>query len=269
MLSTSRAEIPFRVAITLILAASLSIGTSGASRAQVPSATSASSANDAQIQADVLKSLSNKRFSNVKVTVANGIVTLGGTVDVYSDKQDADNRAHHRRNVLGVENVIKVAGPEVEDETLRDKLAAKLAYDRVGYGTTAFNALTISVQNGVVTLGGVAYGPPDRDSAISLVSNYPGVKDVIDNIEVAPVSPMDDRIRIAEARAIYGASRLNRYSLDPAKPIRITVVNGNVTLSGVVDNVGDKDVAGIRANTVSGVFKVTNNLQVASPASDK
>jgi osmotically-inducible protein OsmY len=94
------------------------------------------------------------------------------------------------------------------------------------------------------------------------------VKDVIDSIEVAPTSPMDDRIRLAEARAIYGASQLNKYAIDPAKPIRITVVNGNVTLSGVVDNQGDKDVANIRANGVAGVFKVTNNLQVAG-ASEK
>ena len=145
-------------------------------------------------------------------------------------------RAHHRKNVKGVQNLIQVDGPIVDDVTLRDKLAEKLAYDRVGYGTTAFNALTIGVQNGVVTSGGTAYGPTDKDSAISLVSNYPGVKDVIDNIEVAPTSPMDDRIRLAEARAIYGASTLNKYAIDPAKPIRITVVNGNVTLSGVVDS---------------------------------
>ncbi|MEG9438322.1 BON domain-containing protein, partial [Edaphobacter sp. HDX4] len=138
--------------------------------------------------------------------------------------------------------------------------------DRVGYGTTAFNAFTIGVQNGVVTLGGVAYGPTDRDSAISLVSNFPGVKDVVDNIEVAPVSPMDDRIRLETARAVYGAPQLNKYAIDPAKPIRITVVNGNVTLSGMVDNQADKEVANIRANSVPGVFKVTDNLQVAGAA---
>ena len=251
---------------TLMLSGLLSIGLVGNSEAQTATPSATASPADAQIKADVAKALNSKRFANVTVSVANGIVTLGGTVDVYSAKQDADNRAHHRKNVLGVENQIVVAGPQVEDATLRDKLAEKLSYDRVGYGTTAFNALTISVQNGVVTLGGVAYGPPDKDSALSLVANYPGVKDVVDNIEVAPTSPMDDRIRIAEARAIYGAPQLNRYSLDPAKPIRITVVNGNVTLSGVVDNVGDKEVAGIRANGVAGVFKVTNNLQVATSA---
>ena len=222
--------------------------------------------NDAQIQGEVQKALDNKRFNDVKVAVQNGVVTLTGTVDLYSAKEDADKKAHHRKNVKGVQNEITVAGPTVEDVTLRNKLAEKLAYDRVGYGTTAFNALTIGVQNGVVTLGGVAYGPVDKDSAISLVENYPGVKDVIDNIEVAPLSPNDDRIRIMEARAIYGYPQLTRYSMDPAKPIRITVVNGNVTLSGVVDTEADKDVANIRANQVPGVFKVTNNLQVAGPS---
>jgi hyperosmotically inducible protein len=218
--------------------------------------------NDAQIQADVMKALDNKRFKDVKASVKNGVVTLTGTVDLYSAKVDADNRAHHRKNVKGVENEIEVAGPTVDDATLRDKLAEKLAYDRIGYSTNAFNAFTIGVQNGTVTLGGTAYGPSDKDSAISLVENYPGVKDVVDNIDVAPVSPMDDRIRLAEARAIYGFPQLNKYAIDPAKPIRITVVNGNVTLSGVVDSQADKDVANIRANGVPGVFKVVNNLQV-------
>ena len=125
------------------------------------------------------------------------------------------------------------------------------------------------MQNGVVTLGGTVYGPPDKDSALSLVANTPGVKDVVDNIEVAPVSPMDDRLRLQLARVIYGTPQLQKYAMDPAKPIRITVVNGNVTLTGVVDSQADKDVANIRANGVPGVFKVTNNLQVASSSNGR
>ena len=221
------------------------------------------SVNDAAVQADVMKALDKSQFKDVKATVQNGEVTLTGTVNLYADKESADKKVHHRKDVKGVQNLIEVAGPPVEDATLRNKLAEKLAYDRVGYGTTTFNALTIGVKDGVVTLGGVAYGPTDKDSALSLVANYKGVKDVIDNIEVAPLSPNDDRIRIEEARAIYGFPTLSRYGMDPAKPIRITVVNGNVTLSGVVDNQADKDTANIRANGVPGVFKVTNNLEVA------
>ncbi len=255
----------FHLAASTFLAGALSVG-SAAAIAQ--NADAAANPADAQIQAEVTKALDNKRFSNVKATVQGGVVTLTGTVDVYSAKEDADKKVHHRKNVKGVQNLITVAGPTVEDTTLRDKLGEKLAYDRVGYGTTAFNAITIGVQDGVVTLGGVAYGPTDKASALGLVENYPGVKDVVDNIEVAPPSPMDDRIRIETARAVYGFPSLNKYSMDPAKPIRITVVSGNVTLSGVVDSQADKDAAGIRANSVPGVFKVTNNLQVAGSSSN-
>lgn len=226
--------------------------------------------NDAQIQADVQHSLDNKRFANVQVAVQNGEVTLSGSVALYSAKEDADKKAHHRKGVQSVRNVIEVAGGETNnDAALREKLSKGLAYDRVGYGTTAFNNIELGVQNGVVTLRGTVYGPTDKDSAISLVENTPGVRDVIDELDVAPVSPMDDRIRLAEARAIYGFGPLNKYALDPAKTIRITVVNGHVTLNGVVDNQADKNMAGIRANGVSGVFSVVNNLQVAGGGREK
>ena len=226
---------------------------------------------DAQIQTEVQKSLDNKRFADVKAAVANGIVTLTGTVDVYATKEDAEHKIHHKKGVIAVHNAIEVGhgDAQVPDTELRNKLAEKLAYDRVGYGTTAFNSFTIGVQDGVVTLGGVAYGPTDKDSAVSLVAHYPGVKDVVDNIEVAPLSPNDDRIRLDAARAIYGFAQLNRYAIDPAKPIRITVVNGNITLTGVVDSQADKDVAGIRANGVPGAFKVTNLLQVATQRGER
>ena len=231
--------------------------------AQIPAKAEVSPQQDAQIQADVMKALSNKRYEDVHTSVQDGNVTLNGSVSTYADKEDADKKAHHRKGVHGVDNQIHVAGPEVSDQALRNSLAKKLTYDRVGYGTTAFNALTVGVQQGVVTLGGVAYGPTDKDSALSLVANYPGVQDIVDNIEVAPLSPNDDRIRLAESRSIYGFPTLNKYAVNPAKPIRITVVNGHVTLTGVVDSQADKDAAGLRAKSVSGAFSVVNNLQVA------
>ena len=234
--------------------------------AQIAVAQDHDAKHDASIEADVHKTLDHKRFSGVQSTIQNGVVVLSGTVNTYADKEDADRRVHHVDHVKGVDNEIQVAGgngASVNDEALREKLAKALAYDRVGYGTTAFNNINIGVHNGVVTLSGTVYGPTDKDSALSMVSHTPGVRDVVDNLEVAPVSPMDDQLRLRLARAIYGDSQLQRYALDPAKPIRITVVNGNVVLSGVVDSKMDKDVAGIRANSVPGVFKVTNELQVA------
>jgi hyperosmotically inducible periplasmic protein len=225
------------------------------------------SARDAQVEAEVHKALDNKRYQGVTAAVHDGNIMLNGSVDLYADKQDLDNKIHHVHHVKGVDNEVQVAGSAVSDVALRDKLAKGLAYDRVGYGTTAFNDVTIGVQNGVVTLGGTVYGPPDKDSALGLIANTPGVKDIVDELKVAPVSPMDDQLRLALARAIYGAPQLQKYAIDPAKPIRITVVNGQVTLSGIVDTKMDRDVAGIRANSVPGTFKITNNLQVAAPES--
>lgn len=226
--------------------------------------------DDSTIRADVQKSLHSDRFAGVHVDVRNGVVTLTGTVSLYATKEEADRKAHHRKDVTAVRNMIQVTGgEETSDAVLREKLSKALVYDRVGYGTTAFNNIEIGVQNGVVTLRGTVYGPMDKDSAVSLVENTKGVRDVIDELEVAPVSPMDDRIRIQTARAIYGYPALSRYAMDPAKTIRITVVNGHVTLNGVVDRKADRDIAGIRANGVPGVFSVTNNLQVAGTTRER
>jgi osmotically-inducible protein OsmY len=221
--------------------------------------------DDAKITADAHKALDSDKFSNVTIAVHGGNAILTGSVADYAAKEEADSKLHHVHGVHGVDNEIQVnGGGHVEDTALRDKLARELSEYRVGYGTNAFNALTLNVQNGVVTLGGTVYGPTDKSEALSLVSRTAGVRDVVDNIKVAPLSPMDDELRIRLARAIYGSSELQRYALDPANPIRITVVNGNVTLSGVVDSKMDRDIAGIKANGVPGVFKVTNQIEVAS-----
>jgi osmotically-inducible protein OsmY len=142
-------------------------------------------------------------------------------------------------------------------------LAGKLAYDPEGYGTIAFDALTVGVQQGVVTVGGFVVDPRDHDSAIALISTYPGVKGLVDHIQVAPPSPNDDRIRRTVAQAIYGYPIFTKYAINPVKPIRIIVLNGNVTLVGQVETQSDKEAAFIRANGLPGVFKVTNDLQVA------
>ena len=224
--------------------------------------------DDAKIQQDIQKSLKGSRFKDVQVAVQGSVVKLTGTVPVLQDKEDADKKAHRAKKSEAIENDIEVAPIEISDAELQAKLQKGLSYDRVGYGN-AFNAITVSVQQGVVTLSGNALGPVAKDSAISLASNTPGVRDVVDDIQVDPLSPMDNGLRMRVAGAIYGFPSLNKYASDPAAPIRITVVNGNVTLSGVVMNQSDKNVAGIQANTVPGVFKVTNNLKVESSSGEK
>jgi osmotically-inducible protein OsmY len=211
--------------------------------------------------------LNKSQFKDVKVSVDNGIATLTGTVNLYEYKADAAKRIHRVKGVTAVRNLIDVAGPSVPDKELQDKLAERLQYDRVGYGNL-FNAIGIKVEDGVVTLGGHARTDVDKDSALALVSTYPGVKDVVDEIEVDPTSIMDDRSRMEVARAIYGYPALQRYSIDPAKPIRISVQNGNVELYGTVDSAGDKELAYMRASQVPGIFSVKNYLQVAGQPSE-
>jgi hyperosmotically inducible protein len=220
---------------------------------------------DPQLQAEVQKALSKKQFAGVQVQVADGLVTLTGKVDKLSDKIEATKKADHFKPA-GVHNTIQVTmagGATVSDEQLLQKLSKKLIYAREGYWTQPFNAFTLQVHDGVATVGGVAVMPEDKDDVLDEISTTPGVRDLVDNIKVAPLSGNDNQIRRAEFAAVYGATQLNRYALDPAKSIRIVVINGHVTLVGSVDTQSDKDIAGIRANGVPGVFSVVNDLQVA------
>lgn len=225
--------------------------------------------SDSDIQAAVQKALNGSRFKGIQESVQSGTVTLTGTVDLVAAKISADQKVHHVKGVSAVRNEIQVAGAEIPDAELQQKLQKAITYDMVGYGTTPFDAIGVQVQNGVATLSGHAYGPVDASDALAIVANTKGVKDVIDEIQVDPVSPMDDRIRIAVFRKVYGFPMLNQYAIDPAKPIRIQVANGHVTLYGTVDTEAQKDAAGIQANSVPGVFSVTNNLQVANASSEK
>jgi hyperosmotically inducible periplasmic protein len=231
--------------------------------AAVPAAR-AQKGTDAQIQADAQKQLSNKKFSGVHVQVQDGVVHLTGQVDRYADKEDAQKRIEKMHEASSVRNDVSVAGAgSVSDAELFQKLSKQLVYDRQGYASYPFNSLTLQINNGVATVGGLVVQPVDKDSALGLLKNAPGIQGVIDKIQVAPVSPSDDRIRAAEYRAIYGYPQFTKYEISPAKPIRIVVVNGHVVLTGVVDTQSDRELAGIRANQVPGVFSVQNDLQVA------
>jgi hyperosmotically inducible protein len=127
---------------------------------------------------------------------------------------------------------------------------------------TVFDNIAYKVDGSTVTLLGQVVRPSLKSDAGNAVKRIEGVENVDNQIEVLPPSPMDDRLRARLYRAIYGYPALEKYALGVQKPIRIIVKNGNVTLEGVVDNEGDKNFAGLRANGVSGIFSVTNNLVV-------
>jgi hyperosmotically inducible protein len=248
-----------KMSLGKVAGALLAVGLLGAT---LMAETGAAARYDNQIQTTVAQKLAAKsQFSNVQASVEEGIVTLTGTVDLYQGKLDAAKLARKAGHAQGVRNLLSVAGPNVTDAQLEQKLAKKLRYVRVGYDNT-FDYFALGVKDGVVTVEGQDRTGLGRDEALADIANMPGVKDVIDNVSLEPVSQFDDGLRLRAMRVIYSDSVLSKYAMDPARPIRIIVDNGHLTLYGSVDNKMDKEVAGIRANQLFGAFSVDNKLQV-------
>lgn len=146
----------------------------------------------------------------------------------------------------------------------QDRIAREVRHELVTLPYySVFDNLAYKVNGYTVTLEGQVTRPTLKSDAEKAVKKIEGVENVINNIEVLPLSGMDDQIRRAMYRAIYGQAGLEMYSLRAVPTIHIIVKNGQVTLTGAVANQGDKDRAGIIANTVPGVFSVTNDLQVS------
>jgi hyperosmotically inducible protein len=145
----------------------------------------------------------------------------------------------------------------------QDRIAREVRHELVMlpyYGV--FDNLAYRVDGTTVSLFGQVTRPTLKSDAEGVVKRIEGVTKVNNQIEVLPLSPMDDQTRRAEFRAIYSEPSLNMYATQAVPPIHIIVDNGKVTLVGVVGTQMDKDLAGVRANSVPGVFSVTNNLKV-------
>ena len=165
-----------------------------------------------------------------KLTIAGVLIAVGATLSVGANTSNITREVHHELVMLPY------------------------------YGV--FDNLSYRVDGDKVTLFGQVTRPTLKSDAGNVVKRIEGVRQVDNQIEVLPLSPMDDQIRRAVYRAVYSRPQLQQYSMRAVPPIHIIVKNGNVTLVGVVSNQGDKNVAGIAANGVSGVFKVANDLSV-------
>jgi hyperosmotically inducible protein len=253
----------FMMAGLVALGSGYVVRSAGAEVARIePGAQQSADNQDPAILSDLAQVLKGKRLKGVTPQVTNGVVTLTGTVEDYQDKLDAEKKAHKVHGIASIQNDIQVGGPQVPDEQIGRKLAGKLAEDGLNPNLTQFEYFGLNVQNGIVTLNGFAVYPAEKDWAMGEVATQPGVKGIVDKVQVAPPSPNDDQLRRAASAAIYGYSMFTKYAINPEKPIRILVLNGNITLVGVVDSKSERDVASMRANGVGGAFKVTNDLQV-------
>lgn len=165
------------------------------------------------------------------------LATLGASQDAQRDQPSAKSQERIIKEVGHRLRMLPYVGP----------------FDYMAYKVEGFN----------VTLLGQVVNPVNKSDAEYAVKHIEGVENVDDQIEILPPSPLDSGIRRSVYRAIYRYPALERYALGVQKPIRIIVKGGHVTLEGVVDSEGDKNIAGIRANGVPNVFSVTNNLQVS------
>jgi hyperosmotically inducible protein len=158
----------------------------------------------------------------------------------------------------------RYAEQQRSEEKYREKLTKEVRHQLVLLPYySVFDNLAFKVEGDKVTLSGQVVRPTLKSDAESAVKSIESVATVVNNIEVLPLSPMDDQLRIAVYRAIYQDAALFRYGQSAVPSIHIIVKNGNVTLVGVVDNETDKNLANLRANGVPNVFSVKNDLVVA------
>lgn len=162
--------------------------------------------------------------------------------------------------LLAVPMFVYASGPKVHPSgSLEDNVRHELNMLPY-YGV--FDDISFRVDGDKVTLMGQVWQPVLKLQTESAIKHIEGVKQVDDQIEVLPLSNFDDQIRFSAYRAIYGYGPLNRYLLGTHPAIHIVVKNGNVTLTGVVANTMDREMAYVRANGVHGAFSVTNELRV-------
>jgi hyperosmotically inducible protein len=190
------------------------------------------------------------KTSKVWLTLAASVLAVFaiGTMSTYAGTAAAATRSQETNNTL--------------ENQVRHELVMLPWYG-------VFDNLEFTVNGGEVTLEGQVVRPIIKDDAEAVVKKLADVTRVVNNIEVLPPSPIDSEIRRAEYRAIFSDETLNRYSMGSVPSIHIIVDNGHVTLTGIVDREADRNLANLRANSVTGVFSVTNDLRTEQSATPR
>ena len=206
--------------------------------------------------------LANKGFlqgNNIQVTVVDGKILLDGTVNSIGDKRHVERIVHHISSSSIVDNRLQIAGRPISDSALTANV--KEAIDNsIFYGV--FDWVTVKAKDGVVTLGGVASEAWAEDSFMSVAETVRGVKEVVDEIELLPVSIRDDEIRHIASRAIYREIYYEPLSMAPNPPVHIIVHNGDVILEGWVHSDLERMEAETLVETNTMAAKITNNLDI-------
>lgn len=199
------------------------------------------------------------QHGDVQVTVDRGIATLTGSVDSLKVKMDAEKAARKTKGVTQVVDNIRVQAQGVDDQQILSQARREI---NLYYAYGMFDYVTFEVDHGALTVSGQVTQPFKKTDMGRILERVKGVTALENKIEVLPNSQFDDRLRMQEARAIYGNPYFTPYRNLALPPIRIIVKNSNVTLEGVVINQMDRTEAGMAANSAGLAFSVTNNLRI-------
>jgi hyperosmotically inducible protein len=199
------------------------------------------------------------KHGQLQVAYADGVATLTGTVDNLGTKLDAERAAGKAEGVTRVVDNIQVRADDVTPRQLLDEARRDVA---TYYAYGIFDNVALELHGGRLIVSGQVTQPFKKQDLGKILSRVRGVAALDNNLEVLPLSPFDDRLRLAVARAIYGDPLFVQYALQANPPIHIIVKNGQVTLDGVVANSFDRTRAMMAARTAGLSFSVTNNLRV-------
>jgi len=242
--------------VTLILQATL---------VPLPAAMASVRLNDSQISQEAeAKFAADKVDKDAQVTVQDGVVTLSGTVNTIDQVERTGKSISKLTGVRAVNNNLRVAS--VPDE----RVAADAARQILRYPYyTIFDDVNVEAQDGKLVLSGQVLMPYRKSDIGALMKGVTGVQEIENNLEVLPISPDDDMIRLRVARAIFGDPSLYRYGLGVNPPIHIIVKNGNVRLTGVVRTTMDKQLAERAARFAALYFGFQNDLRVEGKMAEK
>jgi osmotically-inducible protein OsmY len=215
---------------------------------------------DAQLQQTVERKIANLKVRTpISVSVQGQIVTLDGTVSTLRTKRRLIDAVRQTPGVQRVDSTIQVARAESDQQLAAAVTRVLQQYPRM----TVYDYVNGSVSNAVVRLTGTVTEELKQQEIVERIESIPGVQDVQTEIAIPAVSQMDDQIRFAIARQIYGRSGLTNYSR-AVPPVRILVDHGHVTLVGVVNSQVERQRAELAARQVPGVFSVDNRIRLDS-----
>lgn len=200
-------------------------------------------------------------INQLQLRSEDGKIVMEGVATRLKDKYEAEKVAKKELKTDVVNNIAVTGAVNRSDEEIGVDVVAKIRQDSTSYGNNVFDSMKVEVKEGTVTLTGKVRNAYLFDVAEEGAMEVPGVRKVINNIEILPPSQFDDRLRLAVYNRLRNDDRLFYYFLGARPSINIIVDRGRVTLSGFVDTEGDRILAGSLVRQMTGVLSVENQLK--------